>query len=52
MEGGPIKRVNLEDLRPCVHIPDPMAQRVVETNGASTVDVENEFGGRMEFQME
>ncbi|XP_067308989.1 uncharacterized protein [Pseudorasbora parva] len=43
VEGGPIKRVNRVDLRPCVHVPTSVARKKdvepnVEMDGFSTVD--------------
>lgn len=50
LEGGPIRRVNRVDLRPCVHIPDSVAsKRDAEPNRevdeASTGDVDDESLG-------
>ncbi len=47
VEGGPIRRVNRVDLRPCVHIPDPVAPKrgaepILEVGEASTGDVDEE----------
>ncbi len=47
VEGGPIRRVNRVDLRPCVHIPGPVAPKrgaepILEVGEASTGDVDEE----------
>ncbi len=47
VEGGPIRRVNRVDLRPCVRIPDPVAPKrgaepTLEAGEASIEDVDDE----------